>query len=37
MMIRIACQKPVIAKIEMKILKEKCGAEVPIFFKNKIL
>jgi hypothetical protein len=37
MMIRIAPQKAVIAKIEMMILKGKCGAKVPIFSKNKIL
>jgi len=37
MMIHIAPQKAAITKIEMMILKGKCGGEVPIFSKDKIL
>jgi hypothetical protein len=37
MMIRIAAQKAAITKIEMMILKGKCGGEVPIFSMDKIL
>jgi hypothetical protein len=37
MMIRIAPQKAVFIKIEMMILKEKCGGEALIFSRDKIL
>jgi hypothetical protein len=37
MMARIAPQKAAIMKIETMISKGKCGVEVPIFSKNKIL
>jgi hypothetical protein len=37
MVIRKTAQKAAITKIEMMILKGKCGGEVPIFSKDKIL